>query len=43
MLAQAELNSLKLKMDGGATLRFVLLLICEDNKLPLVPSDNRDG
>ena len=43
MLAQAELNSLELKVGGGATHRFVLLLICEDDELPLVFPDARDG
>ena len=43
MLAQAELNSLELKVDGGATHRFVLLLICEDDKLPPVLPNARGG
>ena len=39
MLAQAKLNSLELKVGGGTTHRFVLLLICEDDELPIVLPD----
>ena len=43
MLAQAELSSLELKVGGGTTHRFVLLLICEDDEHPLVLPGVRDG